>query len=129
MKGDTSVLSGVASDSSLIGKLDPVLSHPFKVGFSQSMDQVFLLGAIVCAVGFLILLFMPNVKLSSRSAAAKLADEAGASAAQATAPAASALDRTPPAPRRAWRDDLVDAAAMESGGHTLAELPDAADAD
>ncbi len=32
--GDTSALASVSSDSSIIGKLDPVLSHPFKVGFS-----------------------------------------------------------------------------------------------
>ena len=148
VKGDTSALSGVASDSSLIGKLDPVLSHPFKVGFSQSMDQVFLLGAVVCAVGFAILLFMPNVKLSSRSAAAKLAAEAGADAESVPAASTASEIRTPTAPvgpspkrvreeprtpayvpQRAWRDDLVDAAAWESAGHTLAELPDSGDAD
>ncbi|SMO72625.1 MDR family MFS transporter [Propioniciclava tarda] len=132
MKGDTSALSGVASDSSIIGKLDPVLAHPFKVGFSQSMDQVFLLGAAVCAVGFVILLFMPNIKLSNKSAAATLAEEAAkrSDAEGALVSAGHAGDApTDEAdasaselrPRRVV-DDLVDAASWESGGHTMDEL-------
>ena len=137
VKGDTSALASVTSDSSLISRLDPVLAHPFKVGFSQSMDQVFLLGALVCAVGLVILLFMPNVKLSNQSAAARIAAEkAAAEAAEVAAsreepavPGRRSLGRVRStageAPRRAWTDDLVDAAAMESAGHTLEELSDA----
>lgn len=103
---DASVLGSVASDSSLIGKLDPVLAHPFKVAFSQSMDQVFLLGALVCAIGLAILCFMPRVELSSRSAAQRVAD------------AVRSEDDT-------IVDELVTAAAIPAGGHTLDELPDA----
>ncbi len=36
------VLARVTDDSSFIQKLSPVLAHPFKVGFSESMDTVFL---------------------------------------------------------------------------------------
>jgi EmrB/QacA subfamily drug resistance transporter len=99
--GDTSALASVSSDSSIINKLDPVLSHPFKVGFSQSMDTVFLVGAIVCAVGFVVLLFMPKVVLSGKSASAQLKADAR---------------------KHSVRDDLADAAAIEAGGHQLEEL-------
>ena len=52
---DTSSFGNVLGDSSVIGALDPRLAHPFKVGFATSMDLVFLLGAIVCAAGLLVL--------------------------------------------------------------------------
>ena len=101
--GDTSALSAVSSDSSIIGRLDPRLAYPFKVGFSQSMDLVFLVGAIVCAVGLVVLLFMPKIVLSSRSASAQLKAEAR---------------------KHTLRDDLVEVAAIEAGGHTMDELSD-----
>jgi len=99
--GDTSSLGAVSSDSSIIGKLDPVLAHPFKVGFSQSMDLVFLVGGIVCAAGLVVLLFLPKITLSSKSASAQLKAEAR---------------------KHTVRDDLTDAASWEAGGHTLDEL-------
>ncbi len=104
--GDTSALAAVSSDSSIINKLDPVLAHPFKVGFSQSMDTVFLVGAIVCAVGFVVLLFMPKVVLSGKSASAQLKADAR---------------------KHAVRDELAHAAAIEAGGHQLEELDDTED--
>jgi EmrB/QacA subfamily drug resistance transporter len=104
--GDTSVLSSVSSDSSIISKLDPRLAYPFKVGFSQSMDLVFLVGAIVCAVGLVVLLFLPNVVLSGKSASAELRAEA----------------RT-----HSLTDDLVEVTAIEAGGHTMEELDDNSD--
>ena len=58
--GDVSALQKVSSDSSIIAALDPRLAYPFKVGFSASMDQVFLIGAVVCAIGFVVLLFLPD---------------------------------------------------------------------
>ena len=101
--GDTSALSAVSSDSSIIGQLDPRLAYPFKVGFSQSMDTVFLVGAIVCAVGLVVLLFMPKVVLSGKSASAQLKAEAR---------------------KHSLRDDLVEVTAIEAGGHTMEELED-----
>lgn len=101
--GDTSALSAVSSDSSIISKLDPRLAHPFKVGFSQSMDLVFLVGAIVCAMGLVVLLFMPKVVLSGKSASAQLRADAR---------------------KHSLRDELVEVAAIEAGGHTMEELDD-----
>ncbi|WP_409484443.1 MDR family MFS transporter [Arsenicicoccus dermatophilus] len=112
-------LGDVGSDSSVIGTLHPTLSHPIKVGFSQSMDTVFLLGSVVCALGVVVLLFLPDMTLSNRSAMATAADER-----------ARSLD---PLPEDASDEDrelhaglqkfLLDAAAAETGGHTLEEIP------
>jgi EmrB/QacA subfamily drug resistance transporter len=68
--GQTSAVgsSGVLSDSSFLSALDPRLAKPFLVGFSESMDLVFLVGAGVMVVGFLIMLMLPHVELRSGSA-------------------------------------------------------------
>lgn len=100
-------------DTSIINQLAPVFAHPFKVGFSSAMDRVFLLGAIVCALGVLILLFLPNITLSNKSAAAQMAEEAGVLA---------DADEQADAPRHSLAENLVDAASYESGGHTMTEL-------
>jgi EmrB/QacA subfamily drug resistance transporter len=67
----------VQDDSSAIDRMDPVIAHPFKVGFAESMDWVFLLAAGVGACGFLLLLLLPPVELraTSASVAARQAQE------------------------------------------------------
>jgi EmrB/QacA subfamily drug resistance transporter len=60
----------VQDDSSFIDRLSPALAHPFKQGFAASMDVVFLMGAGVGLVAFLLLLLMPSVELRATSAAA-----------------------------------------------------------
>ncbi len=144
---DATALSGVLADSSLIGRLDPVLGHPFKVGFATSMDLVFLIGAVVCALGLIVLLFLPEVHLSSRSAQERAAAAQSAKgqtaegqaaegqaaegqaaegqaghAAEVPAPAVARLRAHSPV------EDLLDAVTTEAGGHSLDELPDAAEA-
>ena len=108
------------SDTSIVQKLAPVFSHPIKVGFSQAMDLVFLLGAIVCALGVVILAFLPNITLSNQSAAAQLAAERAAAGAEDSGADAQGDDEES-GPRRA-RDNLVDAMVAEGGGHSLDEL-------
>jgi hypothetical protein len=58
----------VQEDSSFIETLSPALAHPFKQGFATSMDLVFLMGAGVGLIAFLLLLFMPVVELRATSA-------------------------------------------------------------
>ena len=79
------VFAAVQNDSSIIGRMDPVLAHPFKVGFSESMSSVLLGGGVIMLVAFLILLMMPPVELrtSSASAAAR-AEDAGEQAGAAS---------------------------------------------
>lgn len=67
---DPSVVAKVQDDSSVIDKLDPVVAHPFKVGFAESMDLVFLCAAGVAVVAFVVLQLMPQVRLRDTSAAA-----------------------------------------------------------
>jgi len=55
------------SDSSFIGQLDPRLAKPFLIGFSQAMDLVFLIGAAVMILAFLVVWFLPHVELRSGS--------------------------------------------------------------
>ncbi|MBM6403354.1 MFS transporter [Phycicoccus sp. CSK15P-2] len=76
--------SGVLSDSSFLSQLDPTLAKPFLVGFSEAMDLVFLVGAGVMLIGFLVMTFLPNVELRSSSA---YSERAGAH--DATEPAAA----------------------------------------
>ncbi|MFZ2165308.1 MAG: MDR family MFS transporter [Propionibacteriaceae bacterium] len=115
--GDPSAMTSVLSDSSTIAKLNPILAHPFKVGFSTSMDLVFLLGAIVCAIGVVVLCFLPETKLSGASAQAKLADSADEAEAEAERIEGKVPEHT-------VTDDLVDVTSRLAAGHTIKELPD-----
>jgi MFS family permease len=58
---------GDLSDTSFIQKLPDFLAIPFKTGFSDSIDLVFLVAAGVVAIGFFVLLFLPQVALSDKS--------------------------------------------------------------
>jgi hypothetical protein len=55
------------NDSSFINHLDPRLARPFLVGFSDSISVVFLLGAVVIAVAFAIVWWLPEEKLRTQS--------------------------------------------------------------
>ena len=74
---DASVVAQVQDDSSIIETMNPVIAHPFKVGFAESMNTVFLIAAGVGGLAFLVLLLMPAVELRTLSAqqAAKAAAE------------------------------------------------------
>nr|WP_239107872.1 MDR family MFS transporter [Spirilliplanes yamanashiensis] len=78
-------------DTSFLTRLTDVVSHPFKVGFADSMSVVFVIAAAVMVLGLIVVLFLPELALSDRSAAAARADEAAAEADAAGpgAPAAS----------------------------------------
>lgn len=59
--------SSVLSDSSFIQHIDPRLAEPFKRGFADSMHTVFLMGACVVALAFLLVLFIKEVPLRTVS--------------------------------------------------------------
>ena len=48
-------------------ELPDFLALPFKVGFSDSIDLVFLVAAASWRVGFFVFLFLPQVALSDKS--------------------------------------------------------------
>ncbi|GGU98279.1 hypothetical protein GCM10010260_38110 [Streptomyces filipinensis] len=78
--------SGVLSDSSFIQRLDPRLAQPFKAGFTDSMQLVFLIAAAVMVLGFLVALWTKEVPLRQVSGLeAQAAEQSGAPAAEPVA--------------------------------------------
>ncbi|MFL6099242.1 MAG: MDR family MFS transporter [Actinomycetales bacterium] len=63
----TSFFSGVLNDSSVIDRLAKPFGDPFKIGFSQAMDTVFLVGACVVVVAVVVLAFLPHIELRDTS--------------------------------------------------------------
>jgi EmrB/QacA subfamily drug resistance transporter len=63
------------NDTSFLGKLSAVVAHPFKVGFSDGIQVVFILAAAVMVVGLIVVLFLPEIPLSRRSAQQQRADD------------------------------------------------------
>jgi EmrB/QacA subfamily drug resistance transporter len=63
------------NDTSFLSKLSAVVSHPFKVGFSDGITVVFILAAAVMVIGLITVLFLPEVALSQRSAQQQRADD------------------------------------------------------
>ncbi|MGV9411919.1 MDR family MFS transporter [Nocardia sp. NPDC003693] len=53
----------VLDDSSVIQQLSPTLAHPFKVGFANAMDTVFLAAAGVALLALILVLFWKEVPL------------------------------------------------------------------
>lgn len=66
--GSAAASSGVLQDSSFLSSLDERLAKPFLMGFSDAMDHVFLVGAAVMVVGFVVMWFLPEVELRKGSA-------------------------------------------------------------
>jgi hypothetical protein len=78
--GHGTFLARATDDSSFIQKLSPVLAHPFKVGFAEAMDTVFLFAGLVGVLAFFILLLMPKVELRATSASAAVRSESAPTA-------------------------------------------------
>jgi EmrB/QacA subfamily drug resistance transporter len=78
--GHSQLLGQVTDDSSFIQRLSPALAHPFKVGFAQSMDIVFLIAGLIGLLAFVVLLLMPKVELRATSASAAVRSEAAPTA-------------------------------------------------
>ncbi|MGR6966249.1 DHA2 family efflux MFS transporter permease subunit [Geodermatophilus sp. URMC 61] len=79
------------SDTSFIQDLPSFLALPFKAGFSDSIDLVFLIAAAVSALGFFVFLFLPQLALSNKSGIqARRAAQQTAGAASADEPAEQA---------------------------------------
>jgi EmrB/QacA subfamily drug resistance transporter len=62
-------------DTSFLNNASAILARPFKVGFSDSVDLVFMLAAGVVVVAFLLLLALPELPLRTRSGLAEQNDE------------------------------------------------------
>ncbi len=82
--GDPSIAGRALNDTSFIGKLPQVLGDPFRIGFSDAMDTVFLAAGVLMVIGFLLVLFFKEVPLRTQS---------GLQAAKADADALAAAER------------------------------------
>ncbi|WUH89112.1 MFS transporter [Streptomyces sp. NBC_00433] len=69
----TSGGSGSLNDTSFLNRIDPVLGHPFKVGFTGAINVAFLVGAGVLVVALLLSSLLKEVPL--RTTAAAFADQ------------------------------------------------------
>jgi EmrB/QacA subfamily drug resistance transporter len=98
------------SDTSFVQELPSFLALPFRTGFADSIDLVFLIAACVVATGFAVFLFLPQLALSDKSgiqaareaarqtAGARSGDDAAEQAAQAVG-AAAPTSTAPPVGR------------------------------
>ncbi len=59
--------SGDLKDTSLLQELPAAVAAPFKAGFADSIDMVFLIAACVAALGFLVLVLLPQLPLRTAS--------------------------------------------------------------
>jgi EmrB/QacA subfamily drug resistance transporter len=91
------------SDTSFIQKLPSFLALPFKTGFANTLDLVFLIAAGVVALGFFVLIFLPQLALRTQSGiqAAQAGGEEGTAPAEDAAKAAGAAAPTSVSPANA----------------------------
>ncbi|KJE22540.1 drug resistance transporter, EmrB/QacA subfamily [Frankia torreyi] len=61
--------SGSLNDTSFLHGLDPVLTHPFKAGFTEAITVAFLVGAAVLVLAFVLSLLLKEVPLRETGAA------------------------------------------------------------
>ncbi|SDP51217.1 drug resistance transporter, EmrB/QacA subfamily [Klenkia soli] len=89
------------ADTSIFQRIDATLAAPFKDGFSSSIDLVFLIAAGVVALGFFVLVFLPQLELRTTSGMQGQQEGAGeaatrsANAAGAAAPTSAAATAAP----------------------------------
>ncbi len=86
---DPSVAGSALVDSSFMQKLDSALAEPFKIGFSDAMDYVFLAVSILMVLGFVLVLFVKEVPLRTMSGLAAAQQERDEEAAKAAEPTKS----------------------------------------
>jgi EmrB/QacA subfamily drug resistance transporter len=95
--GGSGNAGGVLQDSSFLQHIDPRLARPFLVGFSNAMNEVFLVAGGVMFIAFVLLLFLEEVPLRTQSGLQALAAELAAEASGAPYPEPTE-PATPPPP-------------------------------
>jgi hypothetical protein len=74
------------NDTSFLNRLSDVVAHPFKVGFSDGIQVVFLMAFAVMIIGLIVVVLLPEIPLSQRSAQQQRADDALAAELSNTVP-------------------------------------------
>jgi EmrB/QacA subfamily drug resistance transporter len=89
-----SISDSLNSDSSFLGTLDPAIARPFQEGYVGSTQLVYIIGGIIMAIAFVLVLSMKELPLRTKSALEeRLAEQAAEGDADPVAEAeALALD-------------------------------------
>src|SRR3954470_8774391 len=119
---------GELSDTSFIQDLPGYLATPFKTGFSDTLDLVFLIAAAVVALGFFVLIFLPQLALRTQSgiqAAQAGVGEAAGTPAEGAAHAAAAAAPTSVEPPVDDVDRTGEHDGLPHGRHEFREDGDA----
>ncbi|MFC4005463.1 MFS transporter [Prauserella oleivorans] len=114
----------IMEDSSFLQQLPLEQARPFFIGFTESINAVFYLGAAVAALAFLVLLFMKEIPLSDSAPKAApieggeaLLDDADAAAPEEDAARAAALADADEALDAEREPVLAGAGAPDRNGH------------
>jgi EmrB/QacA subfamily drug resistance transporter len=71
-QGNTGAASSIGdalnTDSSFLTKLDPIIARPFQVGYVDSTHLVYIIGGIIMALAFVLVLVMKELPLRTKSA-------------------------------------------------------------
>ncbi|GLW92270.1 MFS transporter [Actinokineospora globicatena] len=106
---------GVLQDSSFLQQIDPRLARPFQEGFVESIQLVFLVGAGVMVLAFLVSLFIKEIPL--RSGASPAAIMEGGEALLPDEAKESLLGPEEQTDDQAAGEDQADDGKPESNGH------------
>ena len=119
----------LSTDSSFLNTLDPAIARPFQVGYVDSTHLVYIIGGIIMALAFVLVIAMKELPLRTKSALDRTAGGAGREDAADAAEAAD-LGRWPTGDRREHsrrrspvadgRGPSVEAACDASGAGTAA---------
>ncbi|WP_018686761.1 MFS transporter [Actinokineospora enzanensis] len=101
---------GVLQDSSFLQQIDPRLARPFQEGFVESIQLVFLVGAGVMVLAFLVSLFIKEIPLRTASAPAAIMEGGEALLPDEAKESMDGLDHSEPAPTNGFHPD--DAATL-----------------
>lgn len=89
LQGNGSVSSDALNDTSFLNNADPRLARPFFAGFSDSMDLVFIIGAVVILLGFVLSWLLREIPLRTQSGLEAAASDDAKESAGATPQLAS----------------------------------------
>ena len=64
----SSIGDALSTDSSFLNTLDPTIARPFQVGYVDSTHLVYIIGGIIMALAFVLVLVMKELPLRTKSA-------------------------------------------------------------
>jgi len=112
--GTPTLPAGTLDDTSFLTDLDDRLARPFLVGFSDSMDLVFRVAAMVLVLAFVVVLFLPEEKLRTVSGIQAQQQQRDEAAAAERAGLAAAAGQTGAAGQAAAAGQVAAAASQVS---------------